>query len=377
LLGWERANWYAPARVKREYEYSFGRPNWFEHSAAEHRAVREAVGVFDTSSFGKLLVQGRAAAAVLQRVSAGDVAAEPGRIVYTQWLNSRAGIEADVTVTRLDETRFLVLSGPATLARDRDWLERHIGPDEFATVTDISQALAMIPVMGPNARRLLESLTDADLSAAAFPFGTSREIDLGCGFVRATRITYVGELGWELLIPADLAVHVYDTIAEAGQEHGLRPAGYHALDSLRMEKAYRSWGHDISAGDTPLEAGLGFAVAWDKPGGFTGRDALLRQKEAGVQRRLVQFALSDPDAFAYHDEPVYRDGVLAGRVSSAAYGHTLGHTVALGYVTAPERGTPPSWYTGGEYEIEIAGRRVPADASLRPRYDPASQRPRS
>jgi 4-methylaminobutanoate oxidase (formaldehyde-forming) len=377
LLGWERANWYAPARVKREYEYSFGRPNWFEHSAAEHRAVREAVGVFDTSSFGKLLVQGRAAAAVLQRVSAGDVAAEPGRIVYTQWLNSRAGIEADVTVTRLDETRFLVLSGPATLARDRDWLERHIGPDEFATVTDISQALAMIPVMGPNARRLLQSLTDADLSAAAFPFGTSREIDLGCGFVRATRITYVGELGWELLIPADLAVHVYDTIAEAGQEHGLRPAGYHALDSLRMEKAYRSWGHDISAGDTPLEAGLGFAVAWDKPGGFTGRDALLRQKEAGVQRRLVQFALSDPDAFAYHDEPVYRDGVLAGRVSSAAYGHTLGHTVALGYVTAPERGTPPSWYTGGEYEIEIAGRRVPADASLRPRYDPASQRPRS
>jgi 4-methylaminobutanoate oxidase (formaldehyde-forming) len=235
----------------------------------------------------------------------------------------------------------------------------------------------MIPVMGPNARRLLQSITDADLSAEAFPFGASREIDLGCGFVRATRITYVGELGWELLIPADLAVHVYDTIAAAGQEHGLRPAGYHALDSLRMEKAYRSWGHDISAGDTPLEAGLGFAVAWDKPGGFTGRDALLRQKEAGVRRRLVQFGLRDPDAFAYHDEPVYRDGVLAGRVSSAAYGHSLGGTVALGYVTAPEPGTPPSWYTAGEYEIEIAGQRVPADASLRPRYDPRSERPRS
>jgi glycine cleavage system T protein len=375
LLGWERANWYAPAGVKREYEYSFGRPNWFEHSAAEHRAVREGVGMFDTSSFGKLLVQGRDAAAVLQRVSAGDVADEPGRIVYTQWLNPRAGIEADVTVTRLDETRFLVLSGPATLGRDRDWLERHIGPDEFATVTDISQALAMIPVMGPNARRLLQSITDADLSAEAFPFGTSREIDLGCGFVRATRITYVGELGWELLIPADLAVHVYDTIAEAGQEHGLRPAGYHALDSLRMEKAYRSWGHDISAGDTPLEAGLGFAVAWDKPG-FTGRDALLRQKQAGVRRRLVQFGLREPDVFAYHDEPVYRGGVLVGRVSSAAYGHSLGHTVALGYVTAPEPGTPPSWYTTGEYEIEIAGRRIPADASLRPRYDPRSERPR-
>ena len=271
LLGWERANWYAPPGVKREYEYSFGRPNWFEHSAAEHRAVREAVGVFDTSSFGKLLVQGRDAAAVLQRVSAGDVAAEPGRIVYTQWLNSRAGIEADVTVTRLDETRFLVLSGPATLARDRDWLERHIGPDEFATVTDISQALAMIPVMGPNARRLLQSVTDADLSAAAFPFGTSREIDLGCGFVRATRITYVGELGWELLIPADLAVHVYDTIAEAGQEHGLRPAGLprpgFAPDGKGLpELGPRHLRRGHPAGSRPgLRRGLGQARRFHRP----------------------------------------------------------------------------------------------------------------
>ena len=376
LLGWERANWYAPAGVPRRYEYSFGRQNWFEHSALEHKAVREAVGLLDTSSFGKLLVQGRDALALLQRVCAGDVAVEPGRIVYTQWLNAHGGIEADVTVTRLDETRFLVLSGPATLARDRDWLERGIAAGEFAVVTDISTSLAMIPVMGPSSRMLLQSLTDADLSDAAFPFGTSREIDLGCGFVRATRITYVGELGWELLIPADLAVHVYDTLVSAGPEYGLRAAGYHALDSLRMEKAYRSWGHDISGGDTPLEAGLGFAVAWDKPG-FTGRDALLRLREAGVSRRLVQFALADPDALAYHDEPVYRDGALVGRVSSAAYGHTLGRCVALGYVTAPEPGTPPAWYRSGTYEIEIAGDRVGADASLRPLYDPGSERPRS
>jgi len=376
LLGWERANWYAPAGVPRRYEYSFGRQNWFEHSALEHKAVREAVGLLDTSSFGKLLVQGRDALALLQRVCAGDVAVEPGRIVYTQWLNAHGGIEADVTVTRLDETRFLVLSGPATLARDRDWLERGIAAGEFAVVTDISTSLAMIPVMGPSSRMLLQSLTDADLSDAAFPFGTSREIDLGCGFVRATRITYVGELGWELLIPADLAVHVYDTLVAAGAGFGLRPAGYHALDSLRMEKAYRSWGHDISGGDTPLEAGLGFAVAWDKPG-FTGRDALLRLREAGVSRRLVQFALADPDALAYHDEPVYRDGALVGRVSSAAYGHTLGRCVALGYVTAPEPGTPPAWYRSGTYEIEIAGDRVGADASLRPLYDPGSERPRS
>ena len=281
LLGWERANWYAPEGVPRRYRVLVRAAELVRHSAAEHRAVREAVGLFDTSSFGKLLVQGRDALALLQRVSAGDVAVEPGRIVYTQWLNAHGGIESDVTVTRLDETRFLVLSGPATLARDRDWLERSIAPGEFAVVTDISAAFAMIGVMGPNSRLLLQSLTDEGLSDEAFPFGTSREIDLGCGFVRATRITYVGELGWELLVPADLAAHVYDTLVSAGGGYGLRHAGYHALDSLRMEKAYRSWGHDISGGDTPLEAGLSFAVAWDKPGGFTGRDALLRVKEAG------------------------------------------------------------------------------------------------
>jgi len=377
LLGWERANWYAPPGVSREYDYSFGRPSWFEHSAAEHRAVRERVGLFDTSSFGKLLVQGRDAEAVLQRVCANNVAVPPGRIVYTQWLNERGGIEADVTVTRLAEREFLVLSGPATVRRDHDWLRRSIGDGEFVTVADVSTALAMIPVMGPDARRLLQPLTDADLSPGAFPFGASREIDLGFGFVRATRITYVGELGWELLIPADLAGHVYDTLTQAGAALGLRHAGYHALDSLRMEKGYRSWGHDISGGDTPLEAGLGFAVAWDKPGGFTGREALLRQREAGLARRLVHFALADPGALAYHDEPVYRDGVLVGQLTSAAYGHTLGRAVALGYVTAPAPGTGRSWFTSGTYEVEIACERVAAQASLRPFYDPASARPRS
>ncbi len=376
LLGWERANWYAPPGVRRTYQYSFGRQNWFEHSAAEHRAVREAVGLFDTSSFGKLLVQGRDAEVLLQRVCANNVAVEPGRIVYTQWLNEFGGIEADVTVTRLDERQFLVLSGPATITRDRDWLERHIGPDEFATVTDISGTMAMIPVMGPNSRPLLQTLTDADLSPEAFPFGTSREIDLGCGFVRATRITYVGELGWELLIPADLAVHIYDAVVTAAAGLGLRHAGYHALDSLRMEKGYRSWGHDVSSGDTPLEAGLGFAVAWDKPGGFIGRGALSKQKEQGVRRRLLQFALADPDALAYHDEPVYRDGIRVGHLTSAAYGHTLGRTVGLGYVLAPAAGTERSWFTAGSYEIEIAGERIPAQASLRPFYDPTSERTR-
>ena len=377
LLGWERANWYAPPGVETADAYTFGRQHWFEYSAAEHTAVREAVGLFDTSSFGKLLVQGADAETVLQRVSANDVAVEPGRIVYTQWLNEWGGIEADVTVTRVSEQEFLVLSGPATIGRDTDWLRRHIGPGEFAAVTDVTMAWAMISVMGPEARRLLQPLTDHDLSSEAFPFGTSQEIDLGYGYVRATRITYVGELGWELLVPAEFAVHVHDTLAAAGTGTGLRHAGYHALNSLRLEKAYRSWGHDIARRDTPLEAGLGFAVAWDKPGGFIGRDALAQQRERGPARRLVQFALDDPDALAYHDEPVYRGGVLVGALSSAAYGHTLGRTVGLGWVTAPEPGTERSWYTAGTYEIEIAAERVPARASLRPMYDPAAERPRS
>jgi len=377
LLGWERANWYAPPGMETADAYTFGRQHWFEYSAAEHTAVREAVGLFDTSSFGKLLVQGADAETVLQRVSANDVAVEPGRIVYTQWLNEWGGIEADVTVTRVSEQEFLVLSGPATIGRDTDWLRRHIGPGEFAAVTDVTMAWAMISVMGPEARRLLQPLTDHDLSSEAFPFGTSQEIDLGYGYVRATRITYVGELGWELLVPAEFAVHVHDTLAAAGTGTGLRHAGYHALNSLRLEKAYRSWGHDIARRDTPLEAGLGFAVAWDKPGGFIGRDALAQQRERGPARRLVQFALDDPDALAYHDEPVYRGGVLVGALSSAAYGHTLGRTVGLGWVTAPEPGTERSWYTAGTYEIEIAAERVPARASLRPMYDPAAERPRS
>lgn len=374
LLGWERANWYAPPGTDRTPSCSFGRQDWFDHSAAEHRAVREGVGLFDTSSFGKLLVQGRDAEALLQRICANNIAVEPGHIVYTQWLNDLGGIEADVTVTRLDDTQFLVLSGPATIGRDHDWLKRHIHADDFATVADVSGTMAMVTVMGPDSRRLLQPLTDADLSHEAFPFGTSREIDLGYGFVRATRMTYVGELGWELLIPADLALHVYDAVTQAGAPLGLRHAGYYALNSLRTEKAYRSWGHDISSGDTPLEAGLGFAVAWDKPGGFIGRDALLEQEGAGVRRRLVQFALADPDMFAYHEEPIYRDGVLVGHLASATYGHTLGRTVGLGYVTAPIAGAERSWFADGTYEIEIATERVLARASMRPLYDPKSER---
>lgn len=377
LLGWERPNWYALSGDDREERLTWDRPSWFARCAEEHEAVRTGVGMFDLSSYGKLLVQGSDATAALQKVCAGDIDVDEGRIVYTQWLNERGGIQADLTVTRLGENEHLVLTSPASTYRDLDWLRKALAGLGAATVADVSGTMAMIAVMGPESRGLLQSLTDADLSHEAFPFGTSRELDLGLGFVRATRITYVGELGWELLVPSDIAVHVWDTLRAAGHPTGLRAAGYHALNSLRLEKAYRSWGHDISAGDTPLEAGLGFAVAWDKPGGFTGREALLRQKATGVRRRLVQLALEDSAPLLLHDEPIYRDGVLVGRVASAAYGHTLGRSVALGYVDAPELGLARAWYETGRYEIEHASERYLARASLQPMYDPKSERPKS
>lgn len=372
LMGWERPNWYAPEGVERTYRYTYGRQNWFEHAAAEHHAVRTAVGAFDISTYGKFIVQGRDAVAFLQRICAADIDVPADRIVYTQWLDRFRGIVADVTVTRLSEREFLVLSAPATTPRDLAWLRRHLNDDEFVTVTDVSGTMAMVAVMGPEARTVLQPLTDCDLSNEAFAFGDSREIDLGLGFVRATRITYVGELGWELLVPSDIAAHIYDTVIDAGA----RPVGYHALNSLRIEKGYRSWGHDISSGDSPLEAGLGFTVAWDKPVGFIGRDALVAQRAAGVRRRLVQFALDDPEPLLLHGEPILRDGVCVGHLTSAMYGHTVGSSVGMGYVTAPELGTGRAWFEEGRYELEVAGVRCSARASLRPLYDPSSARTR-
>lgn len=378
LAGWERANWYAPPGVEPRYEYSYFRQNWFDYSAEEHRAVRQGVGIFDQSAFGKISVVGRDAEAVLNRVCAADVAVEPGRIVYTQWLNERGGIEADLTVTRVSETEFLVITAAATVPRDLGWLRRQIPAEAHCFASDVSNAYAMLSVMGPRSRELLSGLTESDLSNAAFPFGASREIDLGYAFVRASRITYVGELGYELLVPADVALHVYDTIVAAGEAVGLRHYGYHALNSLRIEKAYRHWGHDISDEDTTLEAGLAFTHAWEKPGGFVGREALLRQRDAGpLRRRLAVFALDDPEPLLYHNEPIWRDGVLVGRLTSGWYGHTLGRAIGLGYVRndAPE-GASPEWIRAGRYELEVANERHPATVSLRPLYDPENERVR-
>jgi 4-methylaminobutanoate oxidase (formaldehyde-forming) len=375
VAGWERPNWYAPAGVEPRYEYSYRRQNWFAHAAAEHRAVREAVGLFDQSSFSKFRVEGRDAAAVLNRICANDVAVPPGRVVYTQWLNERGGIEADVTVTRLDERSFLIVSAAATQTRDLHWLRRHIPGDAHAIATDITSAYAVLGVMGPNARALLSQLTPDDLSNAAFPFGTSREIDLAYARVRASRITYVGELGWELYVPSEFAAPLFDAIVAAGGRFGLALAGYHAMNSLRLECGYRHWGHDITEETTPFESGLGFAVSFAKSTDFIGRDALLKQKGAPLTQRLVTFALEDPEPLLYHDEPICRDGRCVGLTTSGMFGHTIGRSIGLGYVRE-ERGVTEGFLADGKWEIEIAGERVPAKPSLRPFYDPARQRVR-
>jgi 4-methylaminobutanoate oxidase (formaldehyde-forming) len=267
-FGWERANWYAPAGVAPRYEYSYGRQNWFEHSAGEHRAVRSGVGLFDQSSFAKFRFEGVDAARVLNRICANDVDVAPGKMIYTQWLNERGGIEADLTVTRLSETAYLLVSGAETETKDFNWLQRHIEPGAHCVLTNVTSGMGVLSIMGPRARDLLQSLTPNDMSDPAFPFATSQVIELGFALVRASRITYVGELGWELYVPTEFMPGVYDELVHEGKRFGLVHAGYHALNSLRIEKAYRHWGHDITDEDTPLEAGLAFAVKWDKPGGF-------------------------------------------------------------------------------------------------------------
>ena len=374
--GWERPNWYAPDGVEPVYEYSYGRQNWFEHSAAEHRAVREGVALFDQSSFAKFRFEGRDTMAVLNRICANNIDVAPGRVVYTQWLNEHGGIEADLTVTRLAEHAFMIVSAAETEVRDFYWLKRHIPDDAHCVLTNVTSGMGVISIMGPKARDLLQSLTPDDMSHAAFPFATSREIELGYGYVRASRMTFVGELGWELYIPTEFMQDTYDRIVVAGAEYGLAHAGYHALNSLRTEKAYRHWSHDITDEDSPLEAGLDFVVKWDKPGGFVGREALLEQREKGLSRHLVQLRLKDAEPLIYHNEPIWREGTLVGHITSGAYGHTLGGAVGLGYVSAIP-GEVPEAVLDGHYEVEVACEKIAAEVSLRPLYDPENSKIRS
>jgi len=376
-VGWEYPDWFAPQGVEPKVEYSWRRQNWFEYAAEEHRAAREDVILMDLTHMSKLLVQGRDAEKALNYICANNVSVPVGRIVYTQWLNKRGTIEADLTVTRLTEDSYLLVLVDAMQTHVETWLKHHIPPDAHVFVTDITSGYNIINVQGPSSRQLISSLTNVDMSNEAFPYLTMQEIDMGYALVKALRITYVGELGWELYVPTEFTLHVFDMLVEAGAHVGLKYAGFQALDTLRLEKAYRDYGHDIDNTDTPLEAGLGFAVDFDKPGGFIGREALLRQKEAGLlKQRLVQFLLEDPEPLLYGGEPIYRDGELVGYLRSGGYGHTLGGAVGLGSVEN-EQDVTVDFVKSGTYEIKVAGVRYPARASLRPMYDPKGIRVRS
>ena len=370
MAGWERANWFAFEGQEREYRYDWQGQNWFANHAAEHLAIREGVGLFDMTSFGKIRVEGPGALAFLQRVCANQMDVAPGRLVYTQMLNKRGGIECDLTVTRLSETAFYLVVPGATLQRDLNWLRRNLG-DDLAVITDVTAAEAVLCVMGPKARDLMQAVSPDDFSNEAHPFGTAREIEIGMGLARAHRVTYVGELGWEIYVSSDQAAHVFEALEEAGADIGLKLCGLHTLDSCRIEKGFRHFGHDITDEDHVLEAGLGFAVKTDK-GDFIGRDAVLAKREAGLSRRLVQFRLEAPEPMLFHNEALIRDGTMVGYLTSGNYGHFLGAAIGLGYV--PCEGESAAEVLASNYEIEIAGKRHKAVASLKPMYDPKSER---
>ncbi|MCT4655112.1 MAG: FAD-dependent oxidoreductase [Cohaesibacter sp.] len=372
VAGWERANWFAKEGQEQAYRYDWKGQNWFDNQRHEHMAVREAVGLFDMTSFGKIRVEGRDACAFLQKMCANDIDVADGKIVYTQMLNDRGGIESDLTVTRLSKTAFFLVVPGATLQRDLAWLRRHVG-DAFAVITDVTASESVLCIMGPKARALMQAVSPNDFSNEAHPFGTAREIEIGMGLARAHRVTYVGELGWELYVPTDQTAHVFEVLEEAGKPLGLTLCGLHTLDSCRIEKAFRHFGHDITDEDHILEAGLGFAAKPAK-GEFIGREAILAKKESGLSRRLVQFRLLDPSALLFHNEAILRDGKIVSIITSGNYGHALGGAIGLGYV--PCEGESAKDVLASSYEIEIAGKRYAAEASLKPLYDPTAERTR-
>lgn len=372
LAGWERANWYAERDQKREYEYSWKRQNWFENSAQEHRAVRENVGIYDMSSFGKIRVEGSEACEFLNYISGANCDVPIGKIVYTQFLNEDGGIEADVTVTRLSELSFMVVTPAATRLADQTWMLRH-SINFNIVIIDVTSAEGVLAIMGPNSRKLLAQISSADLSNKNNPFGTAQEVEIGMGLARIHRVSFVGELGWEVYATSDQAGHIFEVIADAGQEMGLKFCGMHMMDSCRIEKGFRHFGHDITCEDHVLEAGLGFAVQVNKPN-FIGRTAVLEKQDAGLNKRLLQFKLNEKEPLLYHNEPIIRDGKISGYISSGNYGHTLGGAIGLGYIECENETVDD--LLRSSYEIEVAGSRIKAAASIRPMYDPKAERVR-
>ena len=370
VAGWERANWFSFDGQHDEYVYSWKRQNWFENSAKEHMAVRENVGLYDMSTFGKIRVEGKDAERFLNYLCGANLSVDIGKIVYTQFLNSKGGIEADVTVTRLSETIYLIVTPAATRLADEAWLRRN-QKDYNVVITDITAAEGVLALMGPNSRALLSSVSPNNFDNEINPFGTAQVIEIGMGLARAHRVSYVGELGWELYISSDQCGHIFETIIDAGSDHDLKLCGMHMMDSCRIEKAYRHFGHDITCEDHVLEAGLGFAVDTDKPD-FIGKKAVIDKREVGLEKRLVQFQLTEPEPLLYHNEPIIRDSEIVGYISSGNYGHKLGGAIGMGYI--PCEGESPEELLSSKFEIDVSGTICPAKASLKPLYDPLSKR---
>ncbi|HLM48205.1 MAG TPA: glycine cleavage T C-terminal barrel domain-containing protein, partial [Myxococcaceae bacterium] len=375
VSGWESPDWYGePGTTPDPGPLSFGKQRWFPNWAAEHKAAREGVIVMDMSFMAKFLVQGRDAGRLLNHLSGNNVDGPSGLITYTQWLNERGTIEADLTVTKLDDERYWVVAADNAHRHVETWMKRHFPDDAHAFVTDVTSGWAQINVQGPRSRELMQAVTSADMSNEAFPFRGARELDIGFARALCVRITYLGELGYELYFPTEQAVHAYERVVAAGEKLGLRHAGLKALASLRMEKGYRDYGHDIDNTDSVLEAGLGFAVDLKKPGGFIGKEAVLAKKAAGpLKKRLVQVLVQDPQPMLFHAEVVRRNGKAVGYVRAASYGHTLGGAVGLVMVESDEP-IDSAWLESGKWDVEIAGKRYPAITSLRPLYDPDMKR---
>jgi len=375
-LGWERPNWFAPAGVAPLDAYSFERQNWFPYVGEEHRTVRERVGVFDQTSFAKFEMRGRDAERALGWICANDVARKPGTVVYTQMLNSRGGIECDLTVARLAEDRYYIVTGTGFASHDFHWIRTHVPGDLDTTLVDVTDAYSVISVFGPRSRDLLSSISDDPLDNAAFPFGSVREVRVAGAPVIALRVTYVGELGWELHTPVASALDVYRAVMAAGEAHGVAPCGYRAIESLRLEKGYRAWSSDLTPDHSPLQAGLGFAVKLDSNTPFLGREALVEQRQRGLTRRLACFTTEDSGIVLLGRETIYRDGERVGWLTSGGYGYTVGESIGYGYVRDPA-GVDRQYLQSGSYELEVASRRVPATIRFGPLYDPGNERIRS
>jgi len=373
-MGWERPMWFAENGQSTENIYSHTKPNWFEATENECKAARESAIILDQTSFGKHLIRGDDSLSYLQRTCSSNIDVPIGKIIYTHMLNDRGGIETDITINRRKENEFLVISSATTQPRDLNWIKKSIKENEKVFVTDVTNNYTVLSLQGPRSRDILSKLTNADLTNDEFPFATSKEIEIGYTNVIANRLTYVGELGWEIFIPTEHSIDVFDNLIKAGKEFNLKPAGYHALEHLRSERAYREYELDLTPEDTPLEAGLGFTIDWNKPNGFIGRDALIKQKENGpLKKRLICFRLKDSEGILWHEEIIYRNDKIVGYVSSGAYSFTFKSSVALGYIKS-ERGINSDYIDTGHWEIESAGVRYKAEASFKPFYDPNGDR---